>query len=198
MIYNFEVKYKPGKRMAVADFGSRSPCLEEAHKDFILGNNETGITVKSLRVRQLDVADPKLKQLAARSRRSRLANDDQLHRERGIQENLLEENPELLQLKGDFVNLGLKTLSKRKLKVKNGSNVMIPSQARKCILKELHSNQLGPDMMKNINRGRFFWAKISEDVETTFLECPGCQSEAASKCNTSRPDTACASRVNQH
>ena len=29
MMYNFEVKYKPGKEMAVADFGSRSPCLEE-------------------------------------------------------------------------------------------------------------------------------------------------------------------------
>ena len=58
---------------------------------------------------------------------------------------------------------------------------MIPSQARKCILKELHSTHLGPDMMKNIYRGRFFWAKISEDVEKTFLECAGCQREAISK-----------------
>ena len=65
MMYNFEVKYKPGKEMAVADIGSRSPCLEEAHEDFISRNNEIGITVKSLRVRQLDVADPKLEQLAA-------------------------------------------------------------------------------------------------------------------------------------
>ena len=26
MIYNFDVEYRPGKEMAVADFGSRSPC----------------------------------------------------------------------------------------------------------------------------------------------------------------------------
>ena len=47
-MYNFEVKYKPGKEMAVADFGSRSPCLEEAHEDVISGNNEIVMTVKSL------------------------------------------------------------------------------------------------------------------------------------------------------
>ena len=27
MIYNFKVKYIPGKEMAVGNFGSRSPCL---------------------------------------------------------------------------------------------------------------------------------------------------------------------------
>ena len=35
MMYNFEVKYRPGKEMAVADWGSRSPCQEGAHEDFI-------------------------------------------------------------------------------------------------------------------------------------------------------------------
>ena len=136
--------------MAVADFGSRSPCQEEAHEDFISRNNEIGITVKSLRVRQLDIADPKLEQLAAIG----AEDPDNLmiidHIEGGIQENLLEENSELLQLKGDVLHLGLKTFSKGKVIVKHGSNVMIPSQARKCILKELHSTHLCPEMMKNI------------------------------------------------
>ena len=88
MMYNFEVKYKPGKEMAVADFGSRAPVLEGAHEDFISRNNEIGITIKSLRVKQLDVADPKLEQLAAIG-----AEDPQYqmmidHLERGINENL--------------------------------------------------------------------------------------------------------------
>ena len=86
---------------------------------------------------------------------------------------MLEENSKLLHLKGDFTTLGLQTFSRGKLIVKHGS-IMIPSQARKCILKELHSTHLGPDMMKNIYRGRFFCAKISEDVEKTFTECEGC------------------------
>ena len=46
--------------------------------------------------------------------------------------------------------------------------------------------------MKNIYRGRFFWAKINEDVEPTFLECRGCQREAKSKvkktCKVIPPD----------
>ena len=77
---------------------------------------------------------------------------------------------------------------------------MIPLQARKCILKELHSTHLGPDMMKNIYRGRFFWAKISDDVEKTFLECARCQREAASKFKKTYevipPAGTC--RINQH
>ena len=64
MMYNFEVKYRPGKEMAVADWGSRSPCQEGAHEDFITKNNEMGITVKSLRVKQLDLLDPKLEDRA--------------------------------------------------------------------------------------------------------------------------------------
>ena len=51
--------------MAVVDWGCRSPCTEVAHEDFITRNNEIGITVKSLRLMQLDLLDPKLKNLAA-------------------------------------------------------------------------------------------------------------------------------------
>ena len=63
--YNFEVKYRPGKKMTVADWGSRSPFQEGAHKDFITKSNEIGITVKSLRVKQLDLLDPNLEELLA-------------------------------------------------------------------------------------------------------------------------------------
>ena len=62
----------------------------------------------------------------------------------------LENNSELRLIKGDLTKLGLQTFSKGKLIVKDGCNVMIPSQARKCILKELHSTHLNPKMMKNI------------------------------------------------
>ena len=54
MVYNFEVEYRPGEEMAVADWGSRSPCQEEAHEDFITRNNKMGTTMKSLRVNKLD------------------------------------------------------------------------------------------------------------------------------------------------
>ena len=73
--------------MALAYLGSRSPCQEGAHEDFITKNSEMGITVKSLRVKQLDLHDPKLEDLAAIG-----ANDPEYqhirHLEKGIQENL--------------------------------------------------------------------------------------------------------------
>ena len=62
IMFNFEVEYRPGKEMAVSDFGSRSPCQEGAHEDFITKNNKMGITGKSLRVKQLDLIDPKLEE----------------------------------------------------------------------------------------------------------------------------------------
>ena len=41
MMYNYEVKYRPGSKMAmtIADLGSRSPCQEGSHEDFITKSN---------------------------------------------------------------------------------------------------------------------------------------------------------------
>ena len=111
MMYNFEMKYRPGKEMAVADWGSRSPCQEGAHEDFITKNNKMGITGKSLRVKQLDLIDPKLEELAAIGAEDQ---DYQLmigHSEIGIQEDFLEENSELLNLKGDLPHVGQESAS---------------------------------------------------------------------------------------
>ena len=81
-------------------------------------------------MKQLDLLDPKLEQLAAISAED---PDYQLmvgHIEIGIQEDLLEENSELLNLKGDLPHPGLEILSRGKLIVKNGNNILIPKQAR--------------------------------------------------------------------
>ena len=95
MMYNFKVKCRPGSQMPIAYWGSRSSCQDGAQEDFITKNNEIGITVKSLRVKQLDLLDPKLE-----DRAEGRTNDSEYqqmisHLERGIQENLLEENSDL-------------------------------------------------------------------------------------------------------
>ena len=93
---------------------------------------------------------------------------------------------------GDFPNLGLQTLTRGKLIVKNGSNIMIPKAARASILTGLHSTHLGPEMMKKIICGRFFWSRINEDVEKIHHECERCQRKAMSrikkKCEVIPPD----------
>ena len=71
-----------------------------------------------MRIKQLDLLDPKLKVLAEMG-----ANDPEYQHmikllEQGIQENQLEENSELKKMKGDFPNLGLQSLSMGKLILK--------------------------------------------------------------------------------
>ena len=73
------------------------------------------ITVKSLWVKQLDLLDPKLEDLAELG-----ANDSGYqkmirHIKQGIKDDQLEDDSELKKLKGDFPNLGLQSLSKGKL-----------------------------------------------------------------------------------
>ena len=86
--------------------------------------------------------------------------------ERGIQENLLEEDSELRRLVGDLPHLGLQTLTKGKLIVNNGNNILIPKEARAYILKELHSTHLSAEMMKNI----FFMEDSSGAKSTKMLK----------------------------
>ena len=64
LMYNFKVQYRSANRMAVGDWGSISLCAEGQHEDFLTLNTEMGITVKSLRVKLLDLLDPKLEDLA--------------------------------------------------------------------------------------------------------------------------------------
>ena len=44
--------------MAVAEWGSRSPCTEGQHDDFLTLHSEMVIQLMSLRVKQLDLMDP--------------------------------------------------------------------------------------------------------------------------------------------
>ena len=53
--YNIEVEYREGKKMAVADYGSRAPISEGNHREYRISNNDIGIKVKTNRVRRLNI-----------------------------------------------------------------------------------------------------------------------------------------------
>ena len=40
--YDLVVEYKPGTKMAVADYGSRAPMTQEDHREFRISNNDIG------------------------------------------------------------------------------------------------------------------------------------------------------------
>ena len=62
--YNMEVEYREGKRMAIADYGSRAPISEGNHREYRISNNDIGIKVKTNRVRRLNIKDHSLTKLA--------------------------------------------------------------------------------------------------------------------------------------
>ena len=61
---NIEVEYTEGKKMDVADYGSRAPISEDNHREFRISNNDIGIKVKTNRVKRLNIRDPSLTKLA--------------------------------------------------------------------------------------------------------------------------------------
>ena len=62
--YNMEVEYREGKKMAVADYGSRAPISEGNHREYRISNNDIGIKVKTNRVRRLNIRYHSLTKLA--------------------------------------------------------------------------------------------------------------------------------------
>ena len=53
--------------------------------------------------------------------------------------------------------------------VRDSSNILIPQEARKDILRELHSTHLSTEYMKALARGRFFWPNYQEDIKKTSV-----------------------------
>ena len=62
--YNLVVDYKPGSKMAVADYGSRAPISEENHREFRISHNDIGIRIKTRRVKSLNIRDNSLTKLS--------------------------------------------------------------------------------------------------------------------------------------
>ena len=71
--YDLVVEYKEGKKIAVADYGSRAPISEENHREFRISNNDIGIKMKTNRVRRLNIRYHSLTKLAE------LAKDDVMY-----------------------------------------------------------------------------------------------------------------------
>ena len=152
--YSFEVEYREGKKMAIADYGSRSPISEGNHRDFRISNNDIGIKVKTDRVRRLNIRDYSLTKLAKLAKHD--ANYQRMisHLKKASSLSQIEEDCELRQLRGDIQHIGLFETEEGPLIVRDSSCVLIPEEARKDILKELHSTHLSTEYMKALARGR--------------------------------------------
>ena len=105
--FDMVVEYKPGTKLAVVDYGSRAPITEEEHREYRISNNDIGIKVKTNRVKELNIRDHSLVKLAE------LAKDDVQycrmveHIKNDTENDRVEEESELKQLRGDIKHIGL-------------------------------------------------------------------------------------------
>ena len=124
----------------MADYGSRAPISEENHREFRITNNDIGIKVETNRVKSLNIRDHSLTKLAELAKEDARYTRMVHHLERGTPLNMIKQDSELRELRGDIQHVGL--FHTVPLIVKDSSIVLIPENERKTILEELHSTHL--------------------------------------------------------
>ena len=131
--YDLIVEYKPGSKMAVADYGSRAPMTQGDHREFRITENDIGVKVKTNRVKTLNIRDNSLSKLAALGKEDAMYCRMIEHIKQGTKPNLMEEECELNKLNGDIKNIGLFNTEDGPLIVRDSSTVLIPEIARATI-----------------------------------------------------------------
>ena len=152
------------------DFRSRRPrdsfeavCEEEVPVKLRLGVK----TVRAERMK-MDLIDPRVEKLAE------VGHTDPT--EQQTDNKFLEENSELKKVGVVGKELGLfQCQNGRKLVVRNSKEIVIPQQARKEMLMELHSTHMSSDGMKRLARGKFYWPQMSKDIEKVYKACEACK-----------------------
>ena len=123
--YNIEVEYREGKKMAVADYGSRAPISEGNHREYRISNNDIGIKVKTNRVRRLNIRYHSLTKLAEVAKED--VNYCRIieHLKKGTKRRQIEEDCKLRLLRGDIQHIGLFNTEVGPLIVRDSSTVLI-------------------------------------------------------------------------
>ena len=90
-----EVEYREGKKMVVADYGSRAPISKGNHREYRITNNDIGIKIKTNRVRRLNIRDHSLTKLAEVAKQDMNYCRMIEHLKKGTKLDMIEEDCEL-------------------------------------------------------------------------------------------------------
>ena len=94
----------------------------------------------------------------------------------------IEKDCELKSIEGNLKELSVyKTESGKEIILRNCTEIIIPESDRKNMLSLLHNTHLETDSMKRLARGKFWWPKMSKDIEEIYRTCQECKEESNSK-----------------
>ena len=68
-----------------------------------------------------------------------------------------------------------------KLILKNALEILIPQVERECLIEKLHSAHLSDEGMKMLHRKKFWWPKISLDLEKKYKSSKPCLEDSICK-----------------
>ncbi|XP_045450007.1 uncharacterized protein K02A2.6-like [Melitaea cinxia] len=164
--YSFELNYKPGKELLVADHLSRSHLLETEENSDLKVETHVAMIMESYRI-----SDKKLEELILET-----AKDEELM---AVNKYIMEgwpENKSLINSKAKIFYSYRDELSNIRGLIVKGRNIVIPQSKRKEVLENIHYAHLGIEKSKVLARNTVFWPNMNKEIEDLIQNCDTCKS----------------------
>ena len=163
--YQFEIEYKPGKEMTLADTLSRLPNKKHSETiDLDVSVDIIGFSEERIKtVREETKADPALNTLAETI-------------VKGWPENI-KDVPENIRIYWPFRD----EISIEDGLILKGQRIIIPSSQKEVFLDQLHYAHQGIEKTTLRAKGSIYWNNINKDIENLIKKCPICQEHQPSQ-----------------
>ena len=165
--YDFELMYRPGKEVVIADALSRLSPSDD-------------ITIPGLEVRIHDMVTVKPTRMTALQEATEEDEDLQLLKQqilKGWPFHIKALSPQLRpywSVRDDlYIQDGLLMM---------GQRIIVPKTQRDIILSQIHNGHLGMEKCKLRAKACVWWPGIYADIERTVASCPSCQTFQKSQC----------------
>ncbi|KFM57554.1 Transposon Ty3-I Gag-Pol polyprotein, partial [Stegodyphus mimosarum] len=170
--YQFEIKYKPGKELFIADALSRS--FTDKGSDFFEGDIEAHV---GMVVESIPVSKDKMENFQQET-----GKDEELQVLRKLIKTGWPDTKCMVpELAKPYFNFREELSEANGLIFKN-SCVVVPKSLRKDMLSKIHYGHLGVEKCKNKAREILYWPGMSKEIEDLVLNCPTCLSLQKANC----------------
>ena len=172
--YDFQVIYRPGAQMILADALSRLPnAANNAEIDL-----DTRVDDVTIDMTSADLRDIAMINFASKRRDDIITETSRDPELNALKELIFHGWPE--NVKDVPTQLHQYWSYREELAIEGGvlfkgKQVIIPQSLRAETLKKLHQAHLGIEKTRRLTRESCYWPNINKDVEKTCRECPLCQ-----------------------
>ena len=128
-----------------------------------------------------DIVDPLLQELAEKG-----GTDQEYQRDidlvmRRIKVEDMPKDSELRAMSGSIHMLGIESVGKERVIVKDSFQVMVPRGMRQEIMSKLHASHMSSDSMIKLARQSLFWPQMATDLRKYYENCLECAEHKQSK-----------------